>query len=299
MAIEHRIAGAPISWGVCEVPGWGHQMSPDRVFTEMQESGLPATEAGPADFLPWEGGDVKSFLADRGLGLVGGFVPTVLHRDSDVALRAVRFAAERFVGAGGSMLVLAAGTGAEGYDGKPELSADEWATLTATLDAAADIAAEYGATAVLHPHMGTMVENGEHVQRVLEGSRIQLCVDTGHLLIGGVDPAELVRGAVSRVSHIHFKDVDASLAARIQAGELSYTTGITQGLYRSLGEGDVDVKSIVTTLEADGYTGWYVLEQDLVLAEEPSALVGPVLDVKASRDYLIAVGSAAGDGSQR
>jgi inosose dehydratase len=289
MAIEDRIAGAPISWGVCEVPGWGHQMSPDRVFSEMRGSGLAATEAGPEDFLPWERGDVKSFLVDRGLGLVGGFVPTVLHRDPATALNAVRLAAQRFVGAGGTMLVLAAGTGSEGYDERQVLSADEWATLTSTLDAAVDIAAECGAVAVLHPHMGTLVENGEDVQRVLEGSRIPLCVDTGHLLIGGVDPAELVRDAVSRVAHIHFKDVDAGMAARVQAGELSYTTGITQGLYCALGQGDVDVKDIVNTLEGHGYTGWYVLEQDLVLAQEPPEAAGPVLDVEASREYLIAV----------
>jgi inosose dehydratase len=42
-----RIAGAPISWGVCEVPGWGHQLDPDRVLAEMRDAGLAATEFGP------------------------------------------------------------------------------------------------------------------------------------------------------------------------------------------------------------------------------------------------------------
>jgi inosose dehydratase len=95
MSIEQRIAGAPISWGVCEVPGWGHQIAPERVFTEMRDVGLAATEAGPADFLPWADGEVSAFLAQRGLGLVGGFVPAVLHRDRDTALADVREAARR------------------------------------------------------------------------------------------------------------------------------------------------------------------------------------------------------------
>ena len=43
---QHRIAGAPISWGVCEVPNWGYQLSPDRVLAEMQDVGLSATELG-------------------------------------------------------------------------------------------------------------------------------------------------------------------------------------------------------------------------------------------------------------
>ncbi len=49
---EHKIAGAPISWGVCEVPGWGYQLQPDRVLREMREVGLTATELGPDGFLP-------------------------------------------------------------------------------------------------------------------------------------------------------------------------------------------------------------------------------------------------------
>jgi inosose dehydratase len=292
MSIDERIAGAPISWGVCEVPGWGHQIAPERVFSEMREVGLAATEAGPAEFLPWPEGAVREFLAERGLSLVGGFVPAVLHGDPEVALAEVREAAHRLVGAGGEVVVLAAATGAVGYDGRPELSDEEWRRLTRTLDAAAALGAEYGARVVLHPHMGTVVENGEDVRRVLEGSAIPLCVDTGHLLIGGVDPYELVRGAVSRVAHVHVKDVDSGLAARVQAGELSYTTAITQGLYRALGDGDVDVAGIVSTLEGAGYDGWYVLEQDLVLAGEPPPGAGPVLEVQASYEFLVEAGRA-------
>ena len=49
-----KIAGAPISWGVCEVPNWGYQMTPERVLTEMKQIGLTATEFGPQGWLPIE-----------------------------------------------------------------------------------------------------------------------------------------------------------------------------------------------------------------------------------------------------
>ena len=74
-----RIAGAPISWGVCEVPGWGHQLDPDRVLREMREVGLAATEFGPAGFLPDDPAGKVATLAAHGLAAVGGFVPVVLH----------------------------------------------------------------------------------------------------------------------------------------------------------------------------------------------------------------------------
>ena len=35
-AAANRVAGAPISWGVCEVPGWGYQLRPHRVLAEMR-----------------------------------------------------------------------------------------------------------------------------------------------------------------------------------------------------------------------------------------------------------------------
>src|SRR4029450_13754715 len=101
------------------------------------------------------------------------------------------------------------------------------------------LAAQQGIHAVLHPHVGTMIENTAEVQRVLDGSSIALCLDTGHLLIGGPDPAELTRQAPERVAHVHFKDVDASKAKHVQDGRWTYTEGVTRGMYRPLGTGEV------------------------------------------------------------
>ena len=77
--IKYRIAGAPISWGVCEVPGWGYQLGPDKVLAEMREVGLIATELGPEGFLPAEPDAMATVLAKHGLQAVGGFTPLLLH----------------------------------------------------------------------------------------------------------------------------------------------------------------------------------------------------------------------------
>ena len=124
------------------------------------------------------------------------------------------------------------------------------------------------------------------VQQVLDGSWISLCLDTGHLLIGGTDPAELAHQAPERIAHVHFKDVDARLARRVQDGHLTYTQGVREGMYRPLGTGDVDVPAIVGSLRARGYNGWYVLEQDVMLEGEPEG-EGPVTDVRASLEHLV------------
>ena len=62
-----RIAGAPISWGVCEVPGWGYQLTPERVLAEMHDAGLSATELGPDGFLPGDPGELTALLGSHGL----------------------------------------------------------------------------------------------------------------------------------------------------------------------------------------------------------------------------------------
>ncbi|TCC45576.1 inosose dehydratase [Kribbella capetownensis] len=286
-----RIAGAPISWGVCEVPGWGWQYDAETVLAEMRAVGLAATEFGPIGFLPDEPADKAKTLADVGLRAVGGFVPVVLHDPSyDPALE-VTAALDGFVAAGATTLVLAAATGQEGYDDRPVLDDDGWGTLLANLDKLSALAADRGVLATIHPHVGTMVENTDDVDRVLRGSSIGLTLDTGHLLIGGVDPVALTLDHTARIKHTHLKDVDAGWAAKVQAGEVTYTDAVRQGMYRPLGAGDIDLTAIVSTLEKAGYDGWYVLEQDTILLDRP-ADVGPVVDVRASIAHLRGIAEA-------
>jgi inosose dehydratase len=280
-----RIAGAPISWGVCEVPGWGYQLSPDRVLAEMEQVGLAATELGPPGFLPSDPDRAAQVLGRHHLASVGGFTPVTLHGPGQDPLPEIERVLAGYAGTGSSVLVLSADSGRTGYDTRPVLDEAGWATLLVNLDRIRVAAADRGVLAVLHPHMGTMVETGPEVQRVLDGSSIALCLDTGHLLIGGTDPADLARQVPERIAHTHLKDVDDAIAARVRSGRLSYTEAVRDGMYRPLGTGDVDVEAIVSVLGKQGYEGWYVLEQDTILTGEPRG-EGPVTDVRTSADYV-------------
>ncbi|UWE11542.1 TIM barrel protein [Actinacidiphila bryophytorum] len=275
-----RIAAAPISWGVCEVPGWGHQLSPDQVLTEMTQLGITASEFGPDGFLP------GPLLAAYGVTAVGGFVPAVLHDPDHDPLPDVRAALDRFTAAGARTLVLAAATGLDGYDERPQVDAAGWRTLLARLDEIAALAGSLGVTAALHPHVGTVVEGPEEVDRVLDGSGVGLCLDTGHLLVGGTDPVALARRAASRVAHVHLKDVHAPAADAVRTGRTTYTAAVTAGLYRPLGAGDLDLPSLLTSLESAGYPGWYVMEQDTVLPTPPPPGPGPLPDIQSSLTWL-------------
>ena len=283
--VRERVAGAPISWGVCEVPGWGYQLDAATVLTQMRDLGLAATEFGPDGFLAADPAAKAGQLRGYGLRAVGGFLPVLLHDRGHDPLPEVDRFIDACLGTGAGVVVLAAYSGVDGYDERPVLDDEGWSVLLRNLDRIAGHAASRGVLAALHPHVGTVIETGEETERVLAGSEVGLCVDTGHLLVGGTDPVALTAAHTARVVHVHLKDVDAARAARVRAGQTSFTTAVRDGMFRPLGEGDVAIEAMVRTLEAAGYDGWYVLEQDVML-DGPADGVAPYADVQASLAFL-------------
>ncbi|MEO8745163.1 MAG: TIM barrel protein [Candidatus Dormiibacterota bacterium] len=287
-----RVAGAPISWGVSELPEWGYRMAPDRVLAEMSEVGLDATELGPAGYLPEEPGECRRLLSRHGLRLVAGFLAAVLHDRRNSALDAIKRQARALAASGAETLVLAAAWPGDTYERDDRLSDDGWRALGETLVGAEEIASANGLRLALHPHAGTAVARKEDVYTLMAATTVDLCLDTGHLFLGGVDPSELARDAAGRVGHVHLKDVDATIADGVRSRRLSYAQGVSLGLYRPLGQGDLDIEAVVSLLQDSGYRGWYVLEQDTALTAEPDPSYGPAAAARQSLEYFRRISSA-------
>jgi inosose dehydratase len=283
-----KIAGAPISWGVCEAPGWGHQMGAERVLREMSELGLGATEFGPAGFLPGEAKARSEVLNKLAMEAIGGFFPIVIHRADHDPLPEVLEELKSYKATGAYELVIAANTGVDGYDEKrPKLDEDGWNILFKNLNRIREACEAQGVDAVLHPHFGTMIETRDDVMQVIQGSNIKFCLDTGHMFLGGTDPVFFSQNYSDRVGHVHMKDVDGALAEKVRSGQISYFTGVSNNLYVPLGQGDIDMQQVVKNLvEGAGYSGWFVLEQDLTLLAEPLNGVGPIESVRRSVEFL-------------
>jgi inosose dehydratase len=278
-----RLAGAPISWGVCEVPGWGRMLPVERVFAEMAQLRLPATELGPIGYLPFEPQAIREALDRHGLRLVGGFVPLVLHRPTLDTGEAERIAS--VLAAAGADTFNAAIVADEDWSAPVPLDDDAWNRLARHLHEVERRVEQHGLTLALHPHVGTQVETAQDVHRALELTSVGWCLDTGHLLIGGVDPADFARRHGERVVHVHLKDVDATIANRLRKGEHTLMEAVQAGLFRPLGQGDVRLDEVLDGL--DGYDRWLVLEQDTAITgEEPPVGSGPVIDVRTSIEYL-------------
>ena len=285
--VVDRLARAPISWGVCEAPDWGYELPPGRVLAEMAGLGLKATELGPAGYLGASPEAVREPLRSHALRLVGGFLPVTLHLDAEMNLDDAQAAMQTLAEGGAEIVVLAAQSADGSYDRKVVVTDAEWQVLLANLARLQKIAADVGLTSTLHPHAGTAIEDRESVLRLVDSSDALLCLDTGHLVIGGMQPAELLERAAERVAHVHLKDVRLAVVDVFAAGERSYIEAVREGLYTPLGQGDLDIAGIVAALERAGYQGWYVLEQDEALFGEPAAGAGPMEAVRASIDFVL------------
>jgi inosose dehydratase len=260
----------------------------------MATAGFDATEAGPIGYLGTDPDEIAARLARHGLGLVGGFVPLVLH-DSErrsESLATAEGVAALFDAAGASLFVTAVVLDDDWSPPHP-LSGGEWRSVLDGLARVDEIALQHGLTHVLHPHWGTLVERREDVERVLEESEVLMCLDTGHLVLGGTDPVWLAAAAGERIAHVHLKDVATVVAERLRSNELTLVEAVRSGLFRPLGEGDVSVGDTVRALGEHRYDGWYVLEQDRALASAEGAESDRSLDdMRRSIDYLQSLAAA-------
>ena len=137
---------------------------------------------------------------------------------------------------------LSLGGGAKRVGGTRE---DDFARLAEGLDRAAELAERYGLVAGYHPHLTTMVETPEQLDRILSLSKINFCPDTAHLAAGGGDPAALIQKYHQRISHLHLKG--------FQSEPFAFTR---------LGQGTLDNSTVLSVLQSSGYEGWVMVEGD-------------------------------------
>jgi len=286
-SIDDRLAGAPISWGACEVPGWGIMPSAERVLADMAELGLKGTELGAPGFLPDDPASIDQLLMRNGLELVGGFVALVLHEpDLAATIDGAREAASLIAHAGGQMFVVGVVQDLE-WSTPQELDDDGWARLARNVTEIDALVSDQGLTLALHPHAGTLIETAEQVERAIEAVDVGWCLDTGHLTIGGTDPVDFANRHGDRVVHVHLKDVDAKVAADFRAGRQSLVDATRNGLFLPLGRGDARIAEVMDALALHGYDGWLVLEQDTAITgDEPTVTGGPMRDARESIAFL-------------
>lgn len=300
---ELRVANAPVSYGAFELTvGTNPNVpDPDRLLDLVRDAGYTGVDLGPVGYLG-TGAELADRLAARGLLLAGGYLQVPF---SDPA------ALEGRLGALDSLLDVMDAVGGEPrplptladegsdlrrrYPGRAAtdrslgLSAAGWVELAAGVRRVSELCRSRGYEPTLHPHAGTYVEAGWEVERLLAETDIGICLDPGHLAVGGVNSIDALKLWAPRINHVHLKDADATVLERLVDEGAAVDKIYSSGAFRRLGDGTLDFGTLVSELLESGYSGWVVVEQDVVPAS-PAAVDTAAEDQRANRAFLHAHG---------
>jgi inosose dehydratase len=288
-----RLASAPCTWGVWErTVGRDDLIPPRKMLETVRGLGYVGIELGPPGYFGDDAHEVETALEPYGLELAGAFAPLRI-ADEDGFLDDLAFldATIEILAATGSRgpVVLAAdeneirlaAAGRPDAQREAALSADELRRASARVEMAAQRALDRGVATAFHPHTATYIESPEEVAALLEATDpevVKICFDTGHTVVGGGDPVELARLARDRIAHIHLKDVEPRVLARVRSRELTVEQAWEQNLFCPLGEGAVDFAAVLA--ELGDYDGWTVVEQDRVAVRSED--LDSVRDIEAA-----------------
>lgn len=277
---------SPASWGISDVPGWGHQLDAERVLSEAAAVGEGVIEAGPPGFLPDRSDLAKPLLKRHRLRLVAGPAQAILHHHdiSGTELAVLDGHASWLAALGAETLVLSAVPPRDAGDKHGiVLSSMGWAHLLHLIGSVQHVCSRHKLRLAVQPRYGSMIQGPADIERLLVGTEAALCIDVGQLVLVGADPVEVLELAAGRIQHVHLNDIDEHLAEQVREYGLEYAEAVSQNLFKPLGTGDADVDRVVETLRKTGYAGWYGLDQDTRL---PSAEDRPLGMISRSLQHL-------------
>lgn len=267
------IGTVPILWNNVDLADLRHGTDALTLLDEVVRIGYDGVQLGIG--FP-EGAELRAALSARGLRLAEVYVslPATVDGPTGEAAAIARERLRLLRDGGGEVLVLALDlsperevrAGRANEPGTPILTGEGWGRLIDTIEAIAAEALAAGHRVVFHPHAGTFVETPAEVDTLigrLAPDLVGICLDVGHYLVGGGDPVRALRDLDDRVTHVHLKDVDPEVLARLRAGALGgFNEAIRARLFTELGAGLLDVDGIVDVLADRDFDGWLMIEQD-------------------------------------
>jgi inosose dehydratase len=274
-SFDVRIGVNPLSWMNDDLPSLGGETPLSVALTEGRNIGYEGFELG--NKFPREPQALKTLLAEYDLALVSGWYSGRLtQRSAEDEISAVGAHLDLLAKNGATVMVY--GEVADSIQGSPRplyqrprfLSDDRWREYARRLNTFADYTLSRGVRLAYHHHMGAYVETPADIDRLmsLTGDAVGLLLDTGHITFAGGDPLTLLDRHITRVCHVHCKDVRPPIIGLARNRNWSFLDAVINGAFTVPGDGTVDFPAVVARLKQHGYRGWLVVEaeQDPVIA---------------------------------
>lgn len=238
-----RIAHQAMTWA-----GWWKQQGipfdAPRFFAEAKEAGYDGVEIGgnPDVFGPPE--QALRQAAEAGVEIAAIALSVTLN-PHEPNTQQYRRAMDYAAGLGVRTLMVCGGFH---WIKRRNMLDAEYAMFAGNLAEAQAYADRYGQVVAFHPHVGCIVETNAEVERLLRFfPDLKLCVDTGHSIAVGSDPAALIRRHPAKIVHLHLKDWIVEEESFTELGQ---------------GHSPLDFADLFASLREIGYGGWLVVERD-------------------------------------
>ena len=282
---------APIGWCNDDMPELGGENTFRQIVSEMALAGFTGCEIG--NKYPSDPVELKRELDLRGMRIASRWFSSFILTQPIEQVEA-DFAKELdFLAAVGAnrINVSEQSWSIQGQTETPILenrrhimNDEEWKRFCDGLNRLGRIAKDRGFKLCFHHHMGTVVQTAEETDRMLANTDpdlVYLCYDTGHFTFAGEDPLSVLKKYVSRVGHVHLKDMRADVVSRVKPEGWSFLSAVRNGAFTVPGDGCVDFDPIFELLSKAGYEGWLLVE-----AEQDPALANPLEYAMKARAYI-------------
>ncbi len=286
-----KIGISPIAWQNDDLPDLTANFTMEQCLQESRDIGYTGVERGRR--MPADTEGLRKYLDEAELSLCGGWCSgNLMVNDPKAEIEAIRQQVTQFVALDAPCVVFAEcsntvqGDIGTPVNNRPKLAKEDIAAYGAKLTEVAKWMKDEGMTLAYHHHMGSMIEDDEDVDWLMEstGPEVTLLYDTGHLLFGGADPLDVLKKWGDRIHHVHYKDVRADVTNLIRARNRSFLDAVIAGAFTVPGDGCIDFDAITAELAKMNYSGWIVVE-----AEQDPAKAEPYAYSKMGYDHIVAM----------
>jgi inosose dehydratase len=289
-----RLGTNPIAWSNDDLRELGAATPLETCLSEAHQAGFVGIELGHK--FPRTIPELRAVLARHDLTLVSGWYSSaLLTRDAASEMIAMRSHLNLLKALGCAVLILAEtsnavhGSHSVPLSQRPALTRADWPKFGERLTELAEMTAAEGVSIAYHHHLGTVIQSGDEIDRLLTttGPALKLLLDTGHATFANADPAALARRWCTRIAHVHCKDVRRDVMEQARRADRSFLDAVLAGVFTVPGDGMVDFTAVLR--ELPGYGGWLVVE-----AEQDPEKANPLRYAKMGRENLARAARDAG-----
>ena len=279
---------APIAWSNDDMPDLGGDTSIETCLFEARSAGFKGIELGGK--FPRNPGTIKYLLNKFNLELPGGWYGAHLNeRSVEEEWQAMQNQIELHKLINSSVFIFADVSGSIQGESKtplskrPRLKDNEWSDYCNKISEIAKRLSDIGLPMSYHEHMGTIIQSEQDIYRLLDNTddNTSLLFDTGHIFFAKGDYESILKKYVSRVNHVHCKDIRKEILNRSLSNDLSFRDSFLEGVFTVPGDGYINYKPLFEILYDNKYSKWLIVE-----AEQDPKKANPLKYAKIGYKYL-------------